>query len=301
MNLAVSGLPTLNIEEEPCRPIAFNLLVFVLHIVAFCAVMFILVAISPKAKAFTQIEDQVLIAVFEDHTQQVNSSMPYGLSWKLTEKAAETQNIELITIATTWQSGINRLKEGKLDLVFAAFRSQERSKWAQFTLPMVSDTSVLFSSIDSPVNTFENIDFEHETVGVVSNSTQETLARKVGFKHIYPAKERGRLYNLLESGRINYVLLGHSSFALYCKQDGPCVQQVGEPLADNYTRVMGMKDSERTSRIIKGLSEGIRAIYKDSETLDLFLAHGYSENYYEKWKAKLENEILVSMQVTATQ
>jgi hypothetical protein len=137
----------------------------------------------------------------------------------------------------------------------------------------------------------EDVDFEHEVVGVVSNSTQETLARKIGFKHIYPARVRKRLHKLLESGGINYVLLGHSSIALYCKQEQPCVQQVGEALADNYTRMMALNSTARANEIMKKLNAGIRAIYHRRATLDLFLEHGYSETYYDNWKIKLENEV----------
>lgn len=240
----------------------------------------------------SDIDNQVLVAVFEDHSEQVNASMPYGLSWRLIERAAEQQNIELVKVATTWQSGINRLKDARLDLMFAAFKSEEREKWAMFSLPLASDTSVLFSAIDSPINAMEDVDFENEVVGVVSNSTQETLAREIGFKHIYPARVRKRLYKILESGRIDYLLAGHSSIAAYCEHSRPCVQQVGDALADNYTRVMALQSSPRSRDVMKALNKGLQAIYNQQATLQLFLNHNYSEAYYDKWKTRLENELL---------
>lgn len=296
----------MNLDKETDKSLADRCIGFIVHILAFCMIFLLLMVISHSVIAEEQIvksslDEQILVAVFEDHNEQVTSSMPYGLSWKLIEKAAEQQELDLIKVATTWQSGINRLKEGRLDLMFGAFDSEKRKTWAQFTLPLGSDSSVLFSAIDSPISMMAAVDFDNEVVGVISNSTQETLARKVGFKHIYPAKVRKRLYKLLERGRVNYVLLGHSSIALYCDKPAPCVQQVGEPLADNFVRSMALKDSLKGKKIIARLNNGLRAIYANSDTLNLFLEHGYSYDYYDSWKASFKNEVLESLSTSRTQ
>lgn len=267
------------------------------YIIASCSIFLLLMLFSHGLLANDQVlekanlDEQVLVAVFEDHSAQMNSSMPYGLSWALIERAAEQQKLDLVKVATTWQSGINRLKDDRLDLMFAAFKTEKRQEWAMFSLPLASDTSALFSAIDSPVNSFEEVDFENEVVGVVSNSTQETLAREIGFKTIYPAKVRMRLYKILQSGRIDYVLTG-TSIARYCETDAPCLQQVGEALANDYTRMMALKSSPRSRDLMKSLNAGLLAIYNQPETLQLFLEHDYSQSYYENWKTHFENEML---------
>lgn len=275
-----------------------RILTWLLHLIAFCGLFLVLMVISHSVIAQetiakdlinkNQSKHQVMIAVFEDHPLQVASSAPYGLSWKLIEAAAKTQNLDLIKIETTWQSAINRLKSDRLDLVFAAFKSKEREEWAQFTLPLGSDSSALFSAIDSPTTRIEDVDFEHETVGVISNSTQEQLAGEIGFKHIYPAKVRKRLSNLLEKGRVQYLLLGHSSISMYCKTAQPCVQQVGVPLTVNFTHVMGLKTSSKASESIALLNAGLLKLHADTATRQLFLEHGYSESYYQNWHNTVE-------------
>lgn len=282
----------MNLDNQQDKSFKQRIAGFVIPVAALCGIFLILMLISHTVLADDHFDEQVLVAVFEDHNEQVISSMPYGLSWQLVDRAARNQNMDLVKVATTWQSGINRLRDDRLDLMFAAFKNKEREKWALFSLPLATDASVLFSSIDSPTSILEEVDFENEVVGVISDSTQETLAREIGFKHIYPARVRMRLYKLLESGRINYVLLGHSSIALYCKSQKPCVQQVGEPLADNYTRMMALKEGSRAKQIMNKLNAGLQVIYAKRETQELFISHGYSETYYNNWKTKLENELV---------
>ena len=300
MKNAVSRSTEVNIPKRQNESFKQRIIGFVIPVAALSGIFLILMLISHSVLADDHFDEQVLIAVFEDHNEQVNSSMPYGLSWQLIDRAAKIQKLDLVKVATTWQSGINRLRDDRLDLMFAAFRNKEREKWAQFTLPLASDASVLFSAIDSPTSILEEVDFENEVVGVISDSTQENLAREIGFKHIYPARVRKRLYKLLESGRVNYVLLGHSSIALYCKSQKPCVQQVGEPLADNYSRVMALKKGSRSKLIMDKLNAGLQEIYAKKEIRELFLSHGYSEAYYNNWKAKFENELVKSVELQQT-
>ena len=265
---------------------------FLVPVSTFSAIFLMLSLFSHLVIADENPANEALIAVFEDHQMQLVSSKPYALSWAIVEKAAESQELKLTTIATTWHSAISRLKNDRLDMVFAAFRNEERQQWATFTLPLASDTSVLFSAIDSPVNQLVDVDFEHEVVGVVAESTQEALARRVGFKHIYAGSLRKQLYTLLESGRVQYLLLSNSTMGPYCRPERPCIQQVGEPLSNNYSRVMALKSSNKGQYLIDKMNKGLREIYQQRDTETLFIEQGYSKQYYQQWKQKFENELL---------
>jgi len=256
-----------------------------------CCLFVLLISISHSVLAESHQQKPAMVAVFEDHQQQMNASKPYGLSWELVSLAARESGVDMLMVATSWQSSIIRLKNDRLDLVFAAFRNEERQQWAQFSLPLASDTSVLFSAADSEVVNLSDVDYEKDVVGVVSDSSQEALARQVGFKHIYAARVRKQLYPLLESGRIKYVLISTSSMKVYCPDDELCVQQVGTPLANNYTRIMALKGSEKASKLIRKLNEGLKAIYQRPGTQSLFKKFGYRDRDYLDWKDKFESEL----------
>ncbi|BDX07151.1 substrate-binding periplasmic protein [Planctobacterium marinum] len=268
-----------------------KLLNYVTHLLICSGIFLLLMLVSHSVIAQSDEDNQITIAVFEDHREQVVSSLPYGLSWKLIEKAAQAEGLDLIKIATNWQSAINRLKDQRLDVVFGAFKTPERAQWADFTLPLASDASVLFNSPESPILHLEDVDFEQEVVGVISNSTQEKLAQKLGFKHIYPASERKNLVKLLESGRINYVMIGESISKLYCDYTTPCLQQVGHPLANQHSRAMSAKANNKASSKLERLNRGLAQIYSSRETLLLFQEYSYSQDYFDAWKGKVENEL----------
>ena len=96
----------MNLDIETDKSLADRCIGFIVHILAFCMIFLLLMVISHSVIAEEQIvksslDEQILVAVFEDHNEQVTSSMPYGLSWKLIEKAAEQQELDLIKVATT--------------------------------------------------------------------------------------------------------------------------------------------------------------------------------------------------------
>ena len=250
----------------------------------FCCSSFVL---ADSEKTLPQSGQEIHISVFEDHDKQLTFSSSYGLSWKLITKAAEVNGIPFVKVKTNWNSSINRLKQDKIDLVFGAFKTEERQKWALFSSALASDSSALFTKPEADTLSLLNINFEVESVGVIEGSTQATLARKLGFKHIYPSKMRKQLYDLLTSGRINYILLGHSSIKLYCGNKIECVKQVGAKLDTNYIHIMGNKHSAKAFTGIKMINDGLHRIAEQKETKDMFIQYGYSLQEYEYWKSQL--------------
>ncbi|MCC2604612.1 substrate-binding periplasmic protein [Planctobacterium marinum] len=237
-----------------------------------------------------QARQDIVIAVFDDHEKQIKSSRPYGLSWRLIEMAAEAEKVNLLPIATTWQSAMNRLKDERLDLVFGAFKTEQRSQWASFSLPLATDYSALFTTVENPVREYSDINLEYDTVGVISNSVQEDLAHEFGFEHIYSARERQHLVRLLQSGRINYILQSHGVTVHYCEYKAPCLQQVGDPLSVNYSRVMA-KQGTHAAGTLERINQGLAKLYLSQDVQFLFAEYGYSDDYYQQWKLKLEHEL----------
>lgn len=277
-----------------------RLLTYLFQMSIFCGIFLLLMILSHSVIAQTEIHDantnapaakqSIVIAVFEDHDKQIESSRPYGLSWRLLEMAANSGNIQLITIATTWQSAINRLKDERLDMVFGAFKTEKRSQWASFSLPLATDYSALFTTVENPAREYEDINLEYDTVGVIANSVQEDLAHQFGFKHIYAARERQHLVRLLQSGRINFLLQSHGVTTHYCEYKAPCLQQVGAPLSVNYSRVMAKQDTQAASTMLL-LNKELAQLYAARDVQSLFAEYDYTLDYYRNWQLKLESEL----------
>lgn len=233
----------------------------------------------------------ISIAVFEDHSVQLQMSSTYAGSWRLVEQAAQQQQLRLDPIATAWNSSINRLKEGKIDLVFAAFKTAERARWAKFSLPLLQDVTLLFGlkknahfRVQAPPLTPE---IQNRSVGVIALSTQESLAVNLGFKHVYATRERQKLENLLISGRLDLVLV-QGSFVLNCMVTG-CenVVPMGPPFAGHNLRVMALKERADSSNIIRILDTGLRQAFAEGKAERLLRATDIAQPAIEQWQQQM--------------
>lgn len=204
------------------------------------------------------------ITVFEDHNNFLKDSQVYATSWKILSAAIKQQQLPVDVISVNWNSSMNRLKKGKVDLIFGAFKTPERAQWASFSLPLLPEESVLFALEMHPVNSLSDItDFTQYSVATIKQSTQLGLAEKMGFETIYAAGEREKLRDLLFSKRVDFVM-AQGSFPIDCR-NGICVKRYA-PLAQEFYRVMGVSTPE-TIHLLQSINEGLRAVVNSPETL----------------------------------
>lgn len=214
----------------------------------------------------------------------------YALSWRLVEEALRIQKLELEVVPTNWTSSINRLKDGRLVLVFGAFRTKERLQWAQFSYPLMPDDTLLVSRLKSKaeLDVFQ-LDLTKHTIGVIIGSAQEALAQKLGFHHIYSTQERQTLEEMLMSGRVDLTLV-QRSFPFDCEIP-PCVTQIGDAYSGQHLRVMGMKDNNEAKQLIQTINLGLEKVLKSRKVQMLMKQHGQDPQVLSRWYALFEQEM----------
>ncbi|MFC3094399.1 hypothetical protein DRW07_14075 [Alteromonas sediminis] len=238
-------------------------------------------------------EETVTISVFEDHERYVIASDAYGLSWRLLEVAAEHAEIKLLPEESSWKASMNRVKAHKVDLVFAAFKTAERSKWATFTLPLLSEGSGLFTRHNHSASTLNDIDFESSIVGVSAKSLQETMALEMGFKNIYASVKRQQLYRMLQQQRIDYLFFGESIINYYClfidssRQRG-CMKRVGNLYQFNTIHALTDTTNSASVALLARINQALMALAQEQDVKQLFLDYEFDETQYHHWLARLK-------------
>ncbi|WP_343856252.1 substrate-binding periplasmic protein [Aliiglaciecola litoralis] len=237
---------------------------------------------------------EVSVAVYDEHDKYVAVSAAYGVSWKLMELAAKSQQIVLVPQQISWQGGMNRLRTAKVDLVFPAFKTTERETWGLFTLPLLLTGSAIFTDNNNPISELSQIDFENASVGVSADSVQECLAREVGFKHVYAIKDRAQLYSMLQEKRIDYVFFAIAAVNYYCVHQSKlgssnCLKQIGVPYGVKSAHAVSLNSPE-SKAIIDLLNTGFLAIKDSQEVAGLFAQYQYSEQDLQSWRASLNSQ-----------
>ncbi len=241
-------------------------------------------ALSAPAKPF------YTVSVFEHHKVMLDVSPNYALAWTLLEGAAKRQGVRLAPYGTSWQAGLKRLETGRLDFVFGAYHSDERAKWASYTLPLAKDTTNIFTRSDNPIERIEDINFATAKVGVSQGSFQHELAKQMGFISLYPIDGRAQIYDMLKEGRIEYLLYGKTIADFYCYYANPternnrCIKTVGKPLSENALHLIALKTSTANAAVVRKINEGLFALSQDGTARLIFKRYGFSDADFERWR-----------------
>lgn len=240
--------------------------------------------------------ETVQVGVFENHFRYTDAADSYGLSWELLVAAAASRNLRIEVQELSWKASLQRLRANKLDLVFGAFYSEERAAWATFSHPLIADSSAIFTSLDSPAASLDDIDFNHQVIGVTRQSVQEGYAREMGFKNIYSAVERKQLYSMLQQKRIDYLFFGTNIINYYClyvaqERNKGCMKQVGPNLKSNFTHAISSLDSPKGRRVIFLINQGLEELLSSEKGLALFRSKGFSEQARSQWRSTVNAAI----------
>ncbi|MDO6718017.1 transporter substrate-binding domain-containing protein [Psychrosphaera sp. 1_MG-2023] len=240
-------------------------------------------------------DSEVTIAVFDDHDKYVLASGPYGISWRLITLAAKSQNITLVPQESSWQGSVKRLKGKKVDLIFAAFKTEERAKWGYFSKPLMSTTSSIFTLPENPINHVSEIDLNVATIGVSANSSQETIAKELGFKNIYATVTRKQLFYMLRQRRLDYLFFAVGAVNYYCMfyedpTDRDCLKRVGGNYGGKFIHTLSLK-TKKSKAIMKKLNNGLVAIKDSQEVISYFKEFNYTDQDIENWKKSLSEDV----------
>ncbi len=240
-------------------------------------------------------EDEYHIAVFNAHEARLQVAGAYALSWALTELAANAAGLNIQPLDATWAGAMTRLKNHRIDMVFGAFKTPEREQWAFFSLPLGSEGSSIFTLPGNPVNAIHDIQLEVQRVGVSLDSYQHQQAIDVGFKQIYPIRERDLLFNMLQGGRIDYIIYADTMVSLFCTQHNitrqGCLKRVGDPLSRNQLHVIAHQDNVRGKNAVQRLSGGLQLVARKQDLWPLFVANGYDRAAFYRWMTLVSPQV----------
>jgi polar amino acid transport system substrate-binding protein len=241
------------------------------------------------------LEDELTVSVYLGHERYLSSADVYSASWEIFENSAAAAKVFLSIEESTWNSAINRLKGNKVDIVFAARKNQERESWADFSEPLLTTGSGIYTTITSARISLAEIDFTNAVVGVATQSVQEKMAREIGFKNIYSTFTRPKIYSMLLKGRIDYLLYSSTSMKFFCayevnKPMNQCVKRVGPVLDEGPIFAIANKDNARAVALLNAIDKKIRANSRNNKTKEIFARFSISEDRYSNWLASLNKD-----------
>ncbi|AWL11739.1 hypothetical protein HMF8227_01261 [Saliniradius amylolyticus] len=225
---------------------------------------------------------KVSITVFDNHEEFTRLSPAYGLSWTLLEQAARKAEIQFDKRSTVWLGAQRRVKAHKSDLAFGALYSEERAKWAYFSLPMATESSALY--VPAHVNAGP-IDYKDSIVGVSNGSIQHRYAQKKGFNQIYPARSAFDLFAALNGQRIDYALLSDAFVRVYCQSHEVdlCPKRVTESLIHTTVHFVTANDNRPMINVVKRLNQALLSMGDSPQVKALFERYGFSNDQYQQW------------------
>lgn len=253
-----------------------------------------LIALLASLNAWSDTRDDILsVTVFEDHERYVEASQSYGLSWQLFEIAAAHAQFELRVVPTSWQASMSRIRNEKVDMVFAALKTSEREKWATFSLPLMTESSAIFAHPEHAIDKFEDIDLEKSTIGVSAESLQEELAVELGFKNIYATERRPQLYEMLKGKRLDFLFFGVSIINYYClsynTQNTPqCMKQVSPDYHPDGVHAISLTSNTKASRKLAQINQAILELRHSREYKAVFSQYPNGNSLYENWLNRLD-------------
>lgn len=254
-------------------------------------IMLLCVSVADAVRADTP--TIVTIAVFEDHNRYVQSAKSYGLSWHLFNAGAQKAGYKLEMFPTSWRASMQRVQNHRVDLVFAALKSEEREQWATFSLPLIAEGTALFAHPSSPVNSVDDIDFAKDIVGVSAKSIQETLAYEMGFRNVYATVDRPQLYRMLAAERLDYLFSGISVINYYCMHFSPnknpnCMKQVSPIYNRNSVHVITLSTNQRSVDTLNDINQALFSIRHSETIAELFSRYPDSNDSHQEWAKKIE-------------
>ncbi|WP_102795173.1 substrate-binding periplasmic protein [Bowmanella denitrificans] len=239
-------------------------------------------------------EERVRIAVFDEHSEFLVTHTGYGLAWEILELAAEQADIVLLPQESSWTGALNRLHAGKVKMIFGVLKTKERQSWLQFSLPLGQDKIRVFTGPENIINQVEDIDFTTARVGVSAKSVSEQHARALGFKHIYAIRERGNLFQMLSSGRLDYLIFGEAFVGYFCKtamaNSSSCLKPLLPVLQHTDIRFAAPLDNPDAVALSHRIDQQIRLLATRPDIRQLFERYRYSEQDYQTWLDSLPVE-----------
>lgn len=230
------------------------------------------------------------LGVVHSHNQYLEASASYALSWEIVGQSAELADLDVHFVVNSWEGNIRQLKAGKIDGIFIGLRTPERESWASFSLPLVNTGAALFTRSSSVVEKMKQVDLSTEIVGVSAGSAQHQLAEKVGFESIYQSSKTSHLYNMLASGRVDYLFMNVDLAAAMCTGNAAeyCLKMVGGVHYRSSAHIISDSNYRAPGDALAELDTKLEAFSQSDEIISLFRKFGKSKARLKQWQSEIE-------------
>lgn len=228
------------------------------------------------------------IAVSERHTQGLSRPGEYRLSWQLLERIlADDKHFEVTPSSLAWSWSQTQLQQGKLDAVFFAAKTEERSKWAQFSPPLTVSRAGFYSLPGTPPKTIQQLKEAWQPVGVIEGSAQSQFLRDTGFNNFYGLVESDALLQMLQGGRLEHIFILQSLANHYCSLNAKEHQQpcliAGEMPMETTIHLMGNLGDPAFANFSIAIAQGLKKLVASDEVRQLYEENGLPPDSYQKW------------------
>lgn len=246
----------------------------------FLASFFLLLTIPAGAASKTL---QVGIYNFKPMVFIDSNGTPGGLFIDILNHIAAKEKWKIKYVPGTWQEGLERLQEGKIDLVAGIGYSAERDKLFDFPKEFVAlDWGLVYSKKGSRINTVMDLDGKRITVlkgSLYTHNFQELLKQFNIKAQIIEKTEINEIFESIDTGEahggINANLAGIQFESQYDVDRTPIVFS---PVKLSYA-----VKNDKNSDVIEAINRNLLELKSDNNS--------FYYNAYEKWITQSRNTI----------
>ena len=205
-----------------------------------------------------------------------------GLAPQVVQQLFEELGYEVRLLALgNWKRCLLEAKQGRVDIVVAAYRTRERLAWMDFTqAPLVADPILLFTRRDKPIRFRDWDDLRGLTVGLLLGDSFGERFDRFAEQHLNIERVSSGEQNFIKlaQGRIDFMPVGLYSWTLQNHRfgyDQLIVQQPGELVTEHY--YIGVRRDPTLLTLLPRLDQRLRELAEDG-TLQRLDEH-YSTRY----------------------
>lgn len=166
-----------------------------------------------------------------------------------------------------WKRCLLEAKQGRVDIVVAAYRTREREAWMGYTqAPLVADPILLFTRRDKPIRFRDWNDLRGLTVGLLLGDSFGERFDRFAEQHLTIEWVSSGEQNFIKlaQGRIDFMPVGLYSWTLQNRRfgyDQVIVQQPGELVTEHY--YIGVRRDPALLALLPRLDQRLRELEAD--------------------------------------
>jgi signal transduction histidine kinase len=216
---------------------------------------------------------------YQPHSFLDSEGLAKGYDVDIIMAIAKQNNLDLEFRFTPWSEALERLKEGKVDVLLGIFYTQPREAFYDFTIPHTLEYYAIFVRKDSEAKSLDDI-MDQRIIGLNGDASIDNFIRPMGLMDnaVY-VNSMPVAINLLSSGRHDAVIAPYAiGMAAIRSENIENLKVVGPPILPSPFRFAVKKGD---ARLLSLLNDG----------LDKMKASGQLRVLQEKWQLEQRKDL----------